>query len=200
MPATPGPCCTRCSATWPTRPPPNAWPGKSSRACPPARRLLIYSSQSPQLPYIRDIAMASTEGRNIAFIDVQNPAISDHPDVAPASLGLQVTLLNQLLCGVHIAAGRNPRTSSRTSLWSMTAPVLQAADRLALLLNEALDPGYEAPKYARGGGFFRRPSRLRRDGDSLERVVVLGPIASPAGAGGDRQQRDDRRPHTVRIP
>ncbi|OZB51419.1 MAG: hypothetical protein B7X38_13330 [Stenotrophomonas sp. 14-69-23] len=71
-------------------------------ACPPARRLLIYSSQSPQLPYIRDIAMASAEGRNMAFIDVQNPAISDHPDVAPASLGLQVTLLNQLLCGVDV--------------------------------------------------------------------------------------------------
>ena len=54
------------------------------------------------LPYIRDIAMASAEGRNMAFIDVQNPAISDHPDVAPASLGLQVTLLNQLLCGVDV--------------------------------------------------------------------------------------------------
>lgn len=73
---------------------------------PAARRVVIYSSQSPQLPYIRDIGMASAEGRNIAFIDVQNPAVKDHPDVAPASLGLQVTLLNQLLCGVEIPAAQ----------------------------------------------------------------------------------------------
>jgi len=71
--------------------------------CPAARRVLIHSRQSPQLPYIQQIAMASRQGRDIAFIDVQNPAIKDHPDVAPASLGLQVTLLNQLLCGMDIA-------------------------------------------------------------------------------------------------
>lgn len=34
--------------------------------------------------------------------------------------------------GVHIDAGRG-RTSSRTSLWSMAAPVLQAADRLGVV-------------------------------------------------------------------
>lgn len=35
--------------------------------------------------------------------------------------------------GVHIDAGRTPRTSSRTSLWSLAAPVLQAADRLGVV-------------------------------------------------------------------
>jgi hypothetical protein len=69
---------------------------------PEAGRVVIYSSRSPQLPYIRDIAMDSPRGRRIAFIDVQSPAVADHPDVAPASLGLQVTLINQMLCGIEV--------------------------------------------------------------------------------------------------
>nr|WP_241093445.1 XcbB/CpsF family capsular polysaccharide biosynthesis protein [Xanthomonas sp.] len=77
----------------------------------PAERVVIYSDKSPQFPYIRDIAMQSSRGKDIAFIDVQSPAIKDHPDVAPWSMGLQVALLNLMLCGIdvddrHLAALR----------------------------------------------------------------------------------------------
>ncbi len=76
-----------------------------------AQRIVIYSNRSPQFPYIRDIAMESPGGKHIAFVDVQSPAIKDHPDVAPSSLGLQVALLNLMLCGIdidqtHLAAVR----------------------------------------------------------------------------------------------
>ncbi|GAB3505032.1 XcbB/CpsF family capsular polysaccharide biosynthesis protein [Pseudoxanthomonas daejeonensis] len=71
---------------------------------PGAERVVVYSSRSPQLPYIREIAMDSPRGREMAFIDVQSPTIMDHPDVAPASLGLQVSLVNQMLCGVEVGA------------------------------------------------------------------------------------------------
>lgn len=83
--------------------------------------------------------------------------------------------------GVHIAAGRNSRTSSRTSLWSMTAPVLQAADRLgvvevsdALLLQVAdrLDECAEACRPASEA--FVNPAKILALQIAETMPVVLG--------------------------
>ena len=66
-----------------------------------ASRIVILSRRSPQYPYIRQVAMDSLMAPRIGFIDVQDPAIQDHPDVSPATLGLQVTLLTQMLCATR---------------------------------------------------------------------------------------------------
>lgn len=73
-----------------------------SAPAPDADRAVICSTRSPQYPYIDEIAQRSPAGDHIAFLDVQSPAIHDHPDVCNETLGIQVHLINQMLYGIPL--------------------------------------------------------------------------------------------------
>ncbi|MCC3271147.1 XcbB/CpsF family capsular polysaccharide biosynthesis protein [Arthrobacter zhangbolii] len=60
--------------------------------------VVVYSAQSPQSPYIREI-LGSRIAADTSLIDFRHPSISDHPDVSPQSLNLISMYLNMMCYG-----------------------------------------------------------------------------------------------------
>lgn len=66
---------------------------------------VIYSRRSPQHKYIDEHFLSLTD--NGIFIDVDNPEIKDHPDVAPNALPVTTTIVTTMLAGVGLRNGRS---------------------------------------------------------------------------------------------
>lgn len=71
---------------------------------PDQRKVIIYSSLSPQATYINSIALEPL-AEGVSSFDVVHPSIKDHPDVGPNSLPLTTTVINNLLYGLDPPLG-----------------------------------------------------------------------------------------------
>lgn len=71
---------------------------------PQTQVAVIYSEQSPQYPYIRDVLVKDAPG-DMCFINLTHPGITDHPDVSPLSLNILAMLLNMMFYGFSVPVG-----------------------------------------------------------------------------------------------
>ena len=68
------------------------------------RIVVVYSDQSPQAPYIRDI-LGSRVVSDMSLVNFRHPSIKDHPDVSPNSLNLVSMYLNMMCYGFPVNGG-----------------------------------------------------------------------------------------------
>lgn len=78
--------------------------GKYGWDSPGQRKVVVYSSRSPQALTIQKLLFDQLEG-GIAGFDVDHPSIQDHPDVGPNSLPITTTIINSLLYGLEPPVG-----------------------------------------------------------------------------------------------
>ncbi|MBP3043600.1 XcbB/CpsF family capsular polysaccharide biosynthesis protein [Arthrobacter sp. zg-ZUI227] len=69
-----------------------------------SRIIVVYSTQSPQAPYLREI-IGNHLTKDMSLIDFRHPQISDHPDVSPQSLNLVTMYLNMMCYGIPSEGG-----------------------------------------------------------------------------------------------
>ena len=71
---------------------------------PEAQLSVICSTRSPQYPYI-DAALISRFSERFVFLNSENKAIKNHPDVGPKTIPHVLSQINARLAGVSLGAG-----------------------------------------------------------------------------------------------